>query len=161
VALARTPGDLAWHGQCGAAQVRQPGDKAMISGYDHVAITVADLDVSVPFYEKVLGAEVDETHEMNGKVIVKRIKIGDALMNMHQQGNGVDLVAMTPLPGSQDLCFRWQGTVEEAKARLESHGVAVIEGPAPRVSSDGRPAQSVYFRDPDGNLLELLAVTRH
>jgi catechol 2,3-dioxygenase-like lactoylglutathione lyase family enzyme len=131
----------------------------MISGYDHVAITVADLDVSVPFYEKVLGAEVLHTHEIDGRVIVKGIRIGRAAMNMHQAGNGVDLVATTPLPGSQDLCFRWEGTVEEAKAQLEGNGVAVIEGPAQRISSDGRPASSVYFRDPDGNLLELLAVT--
>jgi catechol 2,3-dioxygenase-like lactoylglutathione lyase family enzyme len=132
----------------------------MISGYDHVAVTVADIDASVAFYERVLGARVEETHAIDGRVIVKRMAIGQALMNVHQQGNGVDLVARTPLPGSQDLCFRWQGTVEGAKRQLEESGVEVIEGPAPRTSSDGRPAQSVYFRDPDGNLLELLAVTK-
>jgi catechol 2,3-dioxygenase-like lactoylglutathione lyase family enzyme len=131
----------------------------MISGYDHVAITVADMDASIAFYEKVLGARVEETHAIDGRVIVKRMAIGDALMNVHQQGNGVDLVARAPLPGSQDLCFRWEGTIEEAKEQLESNGIEVIEGPAPRTSSDGRAAQSVYFRDLDGNLLELMAVT--
>ena len=131
----------------------------MISGFDHVAITVADLDASIHFYEKVLGAEVEETYAIAGRVIVKRVKIGGAMFNIHQQGNGVDLVARLPTPGSEDLCFRWAGTVGEAQARLEDNGVEVIEGPAPRVSSAGRPAQSVYFRDPDGNLLELLAVT--
>ncbi len=130
----------------------------MISGYDHVAITVADLDVSIPFYERVLGAKVHHTHEIDGRVIVKGIRIGRAAMNMHQAGNGVDLVARTPLPGSQDLCFRWEGTVEEAKAQLEAAGVEVIEGPSPRNASDDSPASSVYFRDPDGNLLELLAL---
>lgn len=131
----------------------------MISGFDHIAITVADLDVSITFYERVLGAVVEESYEVDGRVIVKRVKIGGAMFNVHQQGNGVDLVARLPMPGSQDLCFRWEGTIKEAQARLEEAGVPVIEGPAPRFASDGRPAQSVYFRDPDGNLLELLAVT--
>ncbi len=131
----------------------------MISGFDHVAITVADIDASIRFYEDVLGAKVEETYEVGGKIIVKRVAIGGALFNIHRQGNGVDLVARTPLPGSQDLCFRWAGTIDEAKHQLESNGVEIIEGPAPRTSSDGRPANSVYFRDPDGNLLELLAVT--
>ncbi|MDG2003946.1 MAG: VOC family protein [Novosphingobium sp.] len=131
----------------------------MISGFDHVAITVADIDASIDFYERVLGAKVEETYEVGGKVIVKRVALGGALFNVHKQNNGVDLVANTPLPGSQDLCFRWGGTIEQAKQQLESNSVEIIEGPAPRKSSDGRDALSVYFRDPDGNLLELLAVT--
>lgn len=134
-------------------------ENSMISGFDHVAITVADIDASIAFYEKVLGAKVEETYEIDGKVIVKRVKIGGALFNVHQQGNGVDLVARAPLPGSEDLCFRWEGTIEQAQKQLESNGVEVIEGPAPRTTSDGRESQSVYFRDVDGNLLELMAVT--
>jgi len=142
------------------APLRQvSGENVVISGFDHVAITVADIDASIRFYERVLGARVEETYEVGGKVIVKRVAVGGALFNVHQQGNGVDLVALTPLPGSEDLCFRWDGTIEEAQRQLEESGVAIIEGPAPRISSDGRQASSVYFRDPDGNLLELLAVT--
>ena len=129
----------------------------MISGIDHVAITVADLDASCAFYAHVLGATVEEAYEIGGRIAVKRVAFGQAVLNIHQQGNGVDLVARQPTPGSVDICFRWDGGIDAAKARLESRGVTVIEGPVARTTADGIPANSVYFRDPDGNLIELMA----
>jgi len=129
----------------------------MIRGIDHVAITVADLDAACDFYARVLGATIEEEYEIGGRIAVKRVAFGQAILNVHQRGNGVDLVARQPLPGSTDICFRWSGDVAEAKAMLESRGVTVIEGPVARTSADGLPASSVYFRDLDGNLLELLA----
>lgn len=129
----------------------------MIRGIDHVAITVADLDAACAFYARVLGARVEEAYEIGGRVAVKRVAFGQAILNIHQQGNGVDLAARQPLPGSTDICFRWAGGIDAAKAQLESRGVAVIEGPVARTSADGIAGNSVYFRDPDGNLVELLA----
>lgn len=129
----------------------------MIQGIDHVAITVADLDAACAFYSRVLGAVVEESYEIGGRIAVKRVAFGKAIFNVHQQGNGVDLVARKPQPGSADICFRWAGDIAAAKAMLESHGVGVIEGPVERTSADGLAASSVYFRDLDGNLLELLA----
>lgn len=129
----------------------------MIRGFDHIAITVADLDATCRFYERVLDANVEEAYEIGGMIAVKRVAVGGAIMNIHQQGNGVDLVADKPLPGSADICFRWGGDIESAKAQLESRDVAIIEGPVERISSDAKPASSVYFRDPDQNLIELLA----
>jgi catechol 2,3-dioxygenase-like lactoylglutathione lyase family enzyme len=129
----------------------------MIQGIDHVAITVADLDATCAFYAHVLGATVEEAYEIGGRIAVKRVAFGQAILNIHQQGNNVDLVARQPMPGSVDICFRWQGNIEAAKAQLEGRGVAVIEGPVARTSADGIPGSSVYFRDPDGNLVELLA----
>ena len=129
----------------------------MIRGIDHVAITVADLDATCAFYEQVLGAQVEEAYEIGGRIAVKRVAFGQAVLNIHQQGNGVDLVARQPTPGSVDICFRWDGSTDGAKALLESRGVTVIEGPVARTSADGIPGRSVYFRDPDGNLVELLA----
>lgn len=129
----------------------------MIQGIDHVAITVADLDAACAFYARVLDAVIEEEYEIGGRIAVKRVAFGKAIFNIHQQGNGVDLVARQPLPGSTDICFRWQGGIDEAKAMLEGRGVEVIEGPVARTSADGQPAMSVYFRDLDGNLVELLA----
>ncbi len=129
----------------------------MISGIDHVAITVADLDATCAFYAHVLGAQVEEAYEIGGRIAVKRVALGQAILNIHQQGNGVELVARQPVPGSVDICFRWLGDIVAAKAQLESRGVTVIEGPAARTSADAIPGQSVYFRDLDGNLVELLA----
>ena len=59
-------------------------------------------------------------------------------------------------PGNSDLCFRWPGTAEEAAAHLAAHGVEVEEGPVERQGAAGR-GLSVYFRDPDGSLLELIS----
>ena len=129
----------------------------MIRGIDHVAITVADLDASCAFYAHVLGATVEETYEIGGRVAVKRVAFGQAILNIHLQGNAVDLVARQPTPGSVDICFRWDGPIGSVKAQLESQGVTVIEGPVARTSADGVSGNSVYFRDPDGNLVELLA----
>lgn len=129
----------------------------MIRGIDHVAITVADLDAACEFYAHVLGARVEEAYEIGGRIAVKRVAFGQAILNIHQQGNGVDLVARQPLPGSTDICFRWAGDINAAKTQLESRGVTVIEGPVARISADGFAGNSVYFRDLDGNLVELLA----
>jgi catechol 2,3-dioxygenase-like lactoylglutathione lyase family enzyme len=70
----------------------------------------------------------------------------------------VDLIAACPIPGAADVCLRWGGSAESAAARLTQAGVAIVAGPSPRTNSAGQPSQSVYFRDPDGNLVELMAL---
>jgi catechol 2,3-dioxygenase-like lactoylglutathione lyase family enzyme len=128
----------------------------MIVGFDHVAITVADLDVSCDFFVRTLDGRVDADYQVNGKSVVRRVVVGKAVLNIHQRGNGVSPVALHPQPGSADICFRWGGTIESAIARLREVGVVIEMGPVPRVSAEGNEAASVYFRDPDGNLHELL-----
>jgi len=59
-----------------------------------------------------------------------------------------------PTPGSADLCFITNEPIEKVKADIESHGVQVIEGPVQRTGANGT-IQSVYFRDPDANLIEV------
>ena len=130
---------------------------ASISGIDHVAITVSDLDATCAFYQRVLDAEILYDHQVDGRSAVRGIKIGGVVFNIHQAGNGIELVAKRPTPGSADVCLRWGGEIADAEAMLAAHWVTVREGPVPRVSADGRPGQSVYFLDPDGNLVELLA----
>ncbi|MDH5291490.1 MAG: glyoxalase, partial [Acidimicrobiia bacterium] len=58
----------------------------------------------------------------------------------------------------EDFCFRWEGPIEEAIEMLEHHKVAIVEGPVFRLASNNAKARSVYFNDPDGNLLELLSI---
>ena len=129
---------------------------SFISGIDHVAITVADLDRATEFYRNVLGASSVGDYAPDGPVAVRQLSIGGARLNIHRAGNGIWLVAEKPTPGSVDICFRWSQPIETAIAHLKEHGVAVIEGPVAREASDGASGQSVYFRDVDGNLLEFL-----
>ena len=128
-----------------------------ISGIDHVAITVADLEATCAFYDALFGArQVAEIVE-NDRVALRQILIGGALLSVHQSGNGRDLVARRPTVGSVDICFRWDGGIDSAVSLLQSCAIAIIEGPVPRRTADGLPSRSVYFRDPDGNLIELMA----
>lgn len=124
---------------------------------DHVAITAADLGASIAFYERVLGGRIEEAHDLGGERSIVRLRVGGALINIHRTGHGHPLVARSPTPGSVDICFRWGNSIADAAKWLGSLGVEVIEGPALRTSSDGIVGHSIYFRDPDGNLLELLS----
>jgi catechol 2,3-dioxygenase-like lactoylglutathione lyase family enzyme len=131
---------------------------ALLRFIDHVAITVADVDATTQFYDRLFGTEVPFDHAPDGKTLVRTVIIGGAVrLNVHQLGNGIDLVADKPTPGSVDICFRISGTIEEAATLLERNGVEIIDGPSPRIDNEGNQAQSVYFKDPDGNLVELMA----
>jgi catechol 2,3-dioxygenase-like lactoylglutathione lyase family enzyme len=127
-----------------------------ISKIDHIAITAADLPTAEAFYCRVLGAKVVHDFVVDGKLVAKQFRIGGAMVNIHKAGHGHSLVAARPTPGAVDLCFRWDAPIAEAVVLLQRAEIAIEEGPVERYASDGKAGQSVYFRDPDGNLLELL-----
>ncbi len=84
-------------------------------------------------------------------------RFGDTQLNLH--GPGVDAVpvARDPVrPGNSDLCFEWPGPIAEAAAHLARCGVAVELGPVERAGAKGS-GTSVYFRDPDGSLMEFIS----
>jgi catechol 2,3-dioxygenase-like lactoylglutathione lyase family enzyme len=121
---------------------------------DHVAITVADIDATTEFYARLFDVEVLRDH----KPIVRALRLGGGVqLSIHQFGNGVDLVAARPTPGSADICFRIAAPIEAAVELLGMYDVGIVDGPSRRTDNQGLPAQSVYFRDPDGNLVELMA----
>jgi catechol 2,3-dioxygenase-like lactoylglutathione lyase family enzyme len=129
-----------------------------IRGLDHVAITCVDIEKTLVFYKNVLSAETHYEAEWRaGKIPVVIIQVGQSRMSIHDAASPAKPHANLPTPGSEDVCFRFDGPITEAEALLASHGVEVIEGPVPRPAADGTLGQSVYFRDPDGNLLELLS----
>jgi catechol 2,3-dioxygenase-like lactoylglutathione lyase family enzyme len=118
---------------------------------DHVVIAVGDFERSNAFYRDVLGAKVVE---IDGRVAYR---VGGQQLNVHGPGVEPALVARTPVtPGNSDLCFEWDGAIAGAVAHLEAHGVRVEAGPMVRGGARGR-GTSVYFRDPDGTLLELIS----
>jgi catechol 2,3-dioxygenase-like lactoylglutathione lyase family enzyme len=119
---------------------------------DHVVIAVSDWATSNAFYRDVCGAEVRELSY--GRVAYR---FGDQQLNVHGPGSEPHPVARDRVrPGNSDLCLVWPGTPAEAVAHLESHGVAVEAGPVARTGARGE-GTSVYFRDPDGSLLEFIA----
>lgn len=122
---------------------------------DHAVVAVSDWDVSNRFYREVLGAELVPMEP--APRVAYRLADGTQL-NVH--GPGVDVganVAREPVrPGNSDLCFVWPGPIEAAVAHLEALGVPIETGPVPRLGARGH-GTSVYFRDPDGSLLELIS----
>jgi catechol 2,3-dioxygenase-like lactoylglutathione lyase family enzyme len=119
---------------------------------DHCVVAVSDWERSNRFYRDVLGADLVELE--HGRFAYR---FGDQQLNVHGPGSTPYPRAADPVrPGNSDLCFRWTGSAEEAAAHLAAHGVDVEEGPVERQGAAGR-GRSVYFRDPDGSLLELIA----
>ena len=117
---------------------------------DHCVIHVSDWERSTAFYRDVLGA----TPVPVGVGFAYRF--GPVQLNCHGPGQIGDPRARLPvMPGNSDLCFEWHGSIAEAKAHLERHGVAVALGPVPRHGAKGQ-GTSLYFRDPDGSLMELI-----
>jgi len=130
-----------------------------IEGLDHVAITVADVDATVEWYRRVLAAEPLHWDRWRaGTLPVALLQVGSARLSVHPAAAPVAPHADVPTPGSADLCFRFDGPVTEILELLDAAAVAVVDGPVPRPASNGERGTSVYFRDPDGNLLELLTV---
>ncbi len=130
----------------------------MIRGLDHVAITVANVDRTLDFYRRVLGADVlYEDLWRAGKIPVVILQVGESRLSVHPAAAPVTPHAAAPTPGSADICFRFEAPLDEAIAQLKHEGVEIIEGPVSRPAADGSAGNSVYFRDPDENLLELLS----
>jgi catechol 2,3-dioxygenase-like lactoylglutathione lyase family enzyme len=124
-----------------------------VAGLDHVVVAVTDWERSNAFYRDVLGAAVVEVEY--GRVAY--VLPDGRRLNVHGPGSTPHPRAADPVrPGNSDLCLVWDGTPEQAVAHLERHGVAVELGPVARTGAGGAGA-SVYFRDPDGSLLELIA----
>lgn len=128
-----------------------------VLGIDHIAFAAHDLEATCVFYDRLFGARTHFDYAPGGKSLVRQIALGGALLSIHQFGNGLDLVAKHPTVGGADICLRWSGDAENAVELLRQHGIPIVDGPSPRQTADGLPAHSVYFRDPDGNLVELMA----
>lgn len=119
-----------------------------IKSIDHVVIPVRDIDVSLVFYRDILGMTVDKS---GGRYAVT---FGAQKINLHVGKAQFLPAAKNPTFGSVDICFLADGDIEQIQRELEHKGVTIEEGPVGRQGACG-DMQSLYFRDPDGNLIEI------
>ncbi|QLC77458.1 VOC family protein [Pseudomonas sp. LPB0260] len=127
----------------------------MIERLDHLVLTVANIDATVAFYQRVLGMRHERFAGGRSALV-----FGQQKFNLHQAGQEFEPKALRPQPGAIDLCLVSNWTTERILAHLAEQGVPVEEGPVMRTGALG-PIESVYFRDPDGNLIEIGGYPRH
>ncbi len=120
-----------------------------IERLDHLVLTVADIDTTCDFYHRVLGMAVETFG--GGRTA---LRFGLQKINLHAVGREFEPKARRPTPGSADLCLVTYATMEEILAHLQAQQVTVEQGPVQRTGATG-PILSVYFRDPDHNLVEV------
>lgn len=127
------------------------GPQMLPTTLDHCVIYVSDWERSNAFYTKVIGAELVT------RPVGFAYRFGDKQLNVHGPGVKPTPVARVPVaPGNSDLCFEWMGPITDAAAHLERCGVRIEIGPIPRFGAKGA-GTSVYFRDPDGSLMEFMS----
>lgn len=126
-----------------------------IDRLDHLVLTVVNIDHTCDFYQRVLGMEV-VTFQGNRKAL----KFGQQKINLHQAGHEFEPKALAPTPGSGDLCLITSTPMHEVLAHLQKNGVSIEIEPSERTGATGK-IFSVYFRDPDQNLIEVSNYLSH
>jgi catechol 2,3-dioxygenase-like lactoylglutathione lyase family enzyme len=116
---------------------------------DHLVLTVKSIAATCEFYARVLGMDI-LTFGDNRKALA----FGSQKINLHEFGKEVEPKAHRPTPGSADLCFITSIQINEVIEHLSRCGVQILEGPVKRTGALGQ-MESVYFRDPDLNLIEV------
>lgn len=116
---------------------------------DHLVLTVRNISDTIAFYTRVLGME--EVTFGGGR---KALAFGTQKINLHEVGREFEPKALHPKPGSADLCFLTAEPLSRVVKHMENCGVDILEGPIERTGAQG-PIESIYIRDPDGNLLEI------
>lgn len=120
-----------------------------IKRIDHIVMTVKRIDMTCKFYAQTLGMEIITFGE--GRTA---LSFGAQKFNLHEVGKEFEPKAHLPTPGSLDLCLITETPLDEVVRHLAAVNVEIVEGPIKRTGATG-PILSLYFRDPDQNLIEV------
>lgn len=120
-----------------------------IESIDHFVLTVKSIEETCRFYEGTLGMVVETFGENR-----KALRFGNQKINLHQVGREFEPKAARPTAGSGDFCLLTRTPMRELVSHLQALGVEIEDGPVSRTGATG-PLLSVYFRDPDDNLVEV------
>jgi catechol 2,3-dioxygenase-like lactoylglutathione lyase family enzyme len=127
--------------------------KTLIDRVDHLVLTVTDIEATTVFYERALGMQREFFRGPEGQPR-HALLFGNQKINLQDKDTDTPTKARVPTLGSGDFCLIAAVPLDEVIAHLRAVGVALVAGPVPRRGALG-PLRSVYFRDPDGNLVEV------
>jgi len=119
---------------------------------DHVVINCRDLETTVAWYQRVLGMRREE-FDYQGHTHVA-LRFGDQKFNVRPAGTAHWWSVENDAPGALDLCFVTRTPIDEVVRHLTDCGVEIANGPVPQTGALGAMT-SVYFHDPDRNLIEV------
>ena len=120
-----------------------------IERLDHLVLTVNSIDNTIQFYCDILGMELVVFGNKR-----KALKFGQQKFNLHQYRDEFEPKAQQPTSGAADLCLITKQSLIDWATHFKRHDIAIIEGPVMRTGAIGT-IESIYIRDPDGNLIEI------
>ncbi|MFH2003198.1 MAG: VOC family protein [Bacteroidota bacterium] len=124
---------------------------------DHFVLTVKNIEEMLQFYKSVVGAEImDYEAWKSGNAKYASLLFTMQKIILHSSSTKVEINSAQPTVGSADFCFQWEGNIAAAIEHLAQHGVSFELGPVERIGTHGK-GKSIYFRDPEGNLLEFIS----
>lgn len=121
----------------------------LVDHIDHFVLTVADLDATLSFYQRALGMMPHREPDRPAALL-----FGNQKINVHQHDQMFAPRAAAPTPGAADFCLITRQPLDTVRAAIEAAGVTIELGPVVRTGAQG-PMTSLYFRDPDHNLVEV------
>ena len=125
----------------------------LIDRIDHLVLTVSDIEATTRFYERALGMQREFFRGPEGQPR-HALLFGKQKINLQDRATETPTKARVPTLGSGDFCLIAGVPLDEVIAHLAREGVALEAGPVPRRGALGA-LRSIYFRDPDGNLVEV------
>jgi len=132
--------------------------RALANRLDHLVLTVSDIGESLRFYERALGFERELFRGAEGQPRFA-LKFGQQKINLQDRSTETPTKAKQPTLGSGDFCVIASIPLGEVLEHLRVIGVAIEAGPVSRRGALGE-MRSIYFRDPDGNLVEVAEYVR-
>ena len=127
--------------------------KVLADRFDHIVLTVTDIEETAKFYERALGFEREIFPGSDGRPR-HALRFGNQKINLQDRATDTANKAQTPTFSSGDFCLVSAVPLEQLLAHLRAESIAVAAGPVTRRGAVGT-MRSVYFRDPDGNLVEV------
>jgi catechol 2,3-dioxygenase-like lactoylglutathione lyase family enzyme len=131
--------------------------KVFADRFDHIVLTVNDIEETTMFYERALGFEQEIFQGSDGRPRYA-LRFGSQKINLQDRATDTSTKAKTPTFGSGDFCLIAAVPLERVLAHLHAENIPIVAGPVTRRGAVG-PMRSVYFRDPDGNLVEVSEYT--